>query len=47
MTKNINKAAQMMGTYVSPEVKVVEIVAEGVLCQSGQFEEWEEETLNW
>lgn len=47
MTKNINKAAQMMGTYASPEVKVVEIAAEGVLCQSGQFEEWNEDTLEW
>ena len=32
--------------YVSPEVEVVEILAEGVLCQtSGNFEEWETDTL--
>ena len=33
--------------YVSPAIAVVEISTEGVLCQSGQFEEWEEDTLNW
>ena len=33
--------------YESPEISVVEIEAEGVLCASGGFEEWEEETLNW
>lgn len=31
--------------YVSPAVDVIEIRAEGVLCQSGQFEEWKEEEL--
>ena len=46
MKKN-NNAVPVMGTYASPEVTVVEIAAEGVLCQSGQFEEWNEETLNW
>ena len=30
--------------YEAPEVKVVELYAEGVLCASGQFfEKWEEE----
>jgi hypothetical protein len=33
--------------YEAPEVKVVELYAEGVLCASGQFEEWNEETLEW
>jgi hypothetical protein len=33
--------------YESPEVSVVEIETEGVLCASGGFEEWEEDTLNW
>ena len=47
MTKKINNVAPVMGSYESPEVVVVEIAAEGVLCQSGQFEEWNEETLNW
>lgn len=31
--------------YVSPAVEMTEIAAEGVLCQSGQFEEWKEEEL--
>lgn len=47
MTKKINAFAPMMSNYASPEVKVVEIAAEGVLCQSGSFEEWEEEDLPW
>ena len=33
--------------YESPVVSVVDIHTEGVLCQSGQFEKWEEETLPW
>ena len=33
--------------YESPVVSVVDIHAEGVLCQSGQFEQWKEETLYW
>ena len=33
------------GTYVSPAVETIEIKSEGVLCQSGQFETWEEEEL--
>ena len=44
--KKSNNSALVMG-YSSPEVKVVEIAAEGVLCQSGQFEEWNEDTLEW
>ena len=35
------------GSYVSPEAKVTEIHSEGVLCTSGQFEEWETATLDW
>ena len=33
------------GSYESPEVKVVEIHSEGVLCSS--FETYDEETLDW
>ena len=33
--------------YVSPAIAVVELSTEGVLCASGEFEEWEEETLPW
>ena len=33
------------GSYESPEVSVVEIRSEGVLCAS--FEEYEEDLLEW
>jgi hypothetical protein len=36
-----------VGSYESPEAAVVEIRSEGVLCQSGQFEEWKEEEIPW
>lgn len=44
---NVACATLVTGNYESPKAEVVEILSEGVLCQSGQFEEWEEETLNW
>ena len=50
MTQNfMNPAAATLatGSYVSPAAKVVEISSEGVLCASGQFEEWTEDTLPW
>ena len=31
--------------YESPAIKIVEIATEGVLCASGQHEEWNVETL--
>ena len=33
--------------YESPVIQVLSLNSEGVLCQSGQFEEWNEETLQW
>ena len=30
-----------VGSYESPEAAVVEIRSEGVLCASGQFDEWD------
>ncbi len=36
-----------VGSYVSPALSVMEINSEGVLCASGQFEEWKEDTLPW
>ncbi len=33
--------------YVSPEMRVVEIDSEGLLCQSGSFEDWYEDELEW
>jgi hypothetical protein len=35
------------GIYETPSVMVAEILSEGVLCQSGNFEQWGEETLPW
>ena len=33
--------------YMSPEMEIYEVIAEGVLCVSGQFEEWKQEDLTW
>ena len=42
--RNINvKAADVR--YESPAMQVIVIESEGVLCASGQNEEWNEETL--
>ena len=45
-TKNVCPSLSSEG-YESPVIQVVSVRPEGVLCQSGQFEEWEEETLQW
>ena len=50
MNKNLKPAAnQALGvcSYESPAVSVVEVLSEGVLCASGQLEEWNEENLEW
>ena len=33
--------------YETPQIQVVEVVAEGVLCESGSFEQWEEQDFGW
>lgn len=35
------------GSYESPEVKVLGLETEGVLCASGDIEEWETNSLDW
>lgn len=45
MNKTFISGNSAGGTYVSPAVETIEIKSEGVLCQSGQFETWEEEEL--
>ena len=43
MNKNLKPAAnQALGvcSYESPAVSVVEVLSEGVLCASGNHEEW-------
>lgn len=48
MNKKLTTAATLsLGarSYESPAVTVVEVLSEGVLCQSGSFEEWGKEDL--
>lgn len=48
MNRNVMTAADFalgVGSYESPEVSVVEIRSEGVLCSS--FEEYKEDLLEW
>lgn len=33
--------------YDSPALSVVELESEGVFCASGQFDPYEEDTLDW
>lgn len=33
--------------YEAPAVSVMELESEGVLCASGQFDPYEEDTLDW
>lgn len=33
--------------YEAPLIEVVEVDAEGVLCQSGSFEQWQEQDFGW
>lgn len=42
---SINEKSFSGGSYESPEISIFEMSPEGILCQSGQFEEWQEETL--
>ena len=43
---NIQKKSPMK-KYETPEVIVLDLEIEGVLCGSGQIERWEGEDLNW
>ena len=36
-----------MNIYETPEVRVMDLEVEGVLCQSGEFELWEREEIDW
>ena len=48
MNKELTTAATLslgVRSYESPAVSVVEVLSEGVLCQSGSFENWGEEDL--
>ena len=41
--RNALVSEQNLGAYVSPETKVVDFVAEGVLCSSGLTEKFNEQ----
>ena len=48
MNKELTTAATLslgVRSYESPAVLSLEVISEGVLCQSGSFEEWGEEDL--
>ena len=47
MVMNKEKTILREEVYVSPAIAVEEICTEGILCASGNFEEWNEETLPW
>jgi hypothetical protein len=50
MIKILIKAASAShdtSSYATPSVSVIEVKSEGMLCASGDFEEWNEETLPW
>ena len=34
-------------SYESPVATIEDLLSEGVLCTSGQLEEWEEDSINW
>ena len=50
MNKIINNtafAALAADGYQSPEIMIIETISEGVLCASGELEDWFEEDLDW
>lgn len=43
-----NKDIMERNIYETPQIQVVEVEAEGVLCESGSFEQWsEEQDFGW
>ena len=48
MTKN-NKTMQNVSSYETPSVTTLEVLSEGVLCGSGDFDapDWGEGNNNW
>ena len=38
---------QILGAYVSPETKVINLLSEGVLCSSGMTEQFENGEFDW
>ena len=46
-TNKQNKDIMERNIYETPQIQVVEVVAEGVLCESGSFEQWDEKDFEW
>lgn len=44
---NKNLMNTQMNNYIAPELQVMELETESVLCTSGQFESWKNEELDW
>lgn len=46
-TNKQNKDIMERNIYETPQIQVVEVVAEGILCESGSFEQWDEKDFEW
>lgn len=42
-----NKDIMERNIYETPQIQIVEVEAEGVLCESGTFEQWKEQDFGW
>ena len=45
--KNTLMGESVNGSYVAPETKVIDLLAEGVLCSSGMTEKFEDADFDW
>ena len=45
--KNTLVRESVQGAYVTPETKVIDLLAEGVLCSSGLTEDFEDGAFDW
>ena len=45
--RNAQVCEQNLGAYESPEVKVMAVESEGVLCSSGMTESFEDGVFDW
>ena len=45
--RNALVGEQILGAYVSPETKVINLLSEGVLCSSGLTEQFENGEFDW
>lgn len=45
--KNTLVRESVQGDYLTPETKVIDLLAEGVLCSSGMTEKFEDADFDW